>query len=131
MLATLVLGQLDGVATVGVIHRGKLPTIRTHDWHVGLDSGGVNGCCRSHEDELQTAGRFAHAIGVAEDVPLASTEVVWGTPALVAQEAEREPVLVAHTRDLAGYQTTTPHGFTMRPCVLADAAALAELYLAA
>jgi hypothetical protein len=53
---------------------------------VGLDLGGVNGRCGSHEEDLQTAGRFAHARGVAEGVPRRGEEVAWGTLALIVQQ---------------------------------------------
>lgn len=102
VLAAFILCQLDHVAGIRVVNRRKLPTVRAHHRHVGLDLGGVNGRCGRHEDDLQTAGRFAHARGVAEGVPRAGLKVAWGTLVLTTQEAAREPARICGTGDMAG-----------------------------
>jgi hypothetical protein len=94
---------------------------------VGLDLGGVNGRCRSHEDNLQTAGRFAHARGVAEGVPRTGESVAWGTLMLIAQEAAHGPAPMARTRDLPGQRAPNRHDHAAEPCVPAPVAAQVNL----
>lgn len=123
VLAAFILCQLDHVAGVSVINRGKLPTVRAHHWHVRLDLGGVNSRCGSHEDDLQTAGRFAHARCVAEGVPRRGRNVAWRTLALIVQEATHVPVLIAQARALPGWRARMPYGYAAQPCTPGHVAA--------
>jgi hypothetical protein len=93
---------------------------------VGLDPGGVNSCRGSHEDDLQTAGRFAHARCVAEGVPQTGAPVAWSTLVLNVQEAGRMPVLTAQAHDLAERRATMPHGYAAEPRIAGRIAAPAS-----
>ena len=93
VLAAFILRQLDRVATIRVIDRGKLATVRAHNWHVRLDLGGVNGC--RHQVSLQVPGRIALTGDIAEGVPLAGLAVALGTS---GRYARLQQIMVAIVR---------------------------------